>query len=96
MGLFSVVLLLGQRTVSKFLSLDLIGCATIITVACTHSSGSQPIETSSVSKTNVDPPASLRTCAFQPNVITLDKQVLPLPPSDFTWYFGWRSMVSIP
>lgn len=62
MGLFPVVLLLGQHTVSKFLSVDLISCAAYIIVACALSSGpvrpSQPIETSSVTNTNVDPPAS--------------------------------------
>ncbi len=40
MGLLSVVLLLGQHTVSKFLSLDLISCAAYINIACTHSSRS--------------------------------------------------------
>ncbi len=39
MGLFPVVLLLGQHTVSKFLSVDLISCAAYIIVACALSSG---------------------------------------------------------
>lgn len=38
MGLLSVVLLLGQHTISKLLSLDLISCAAYINIACTHSS----------------------------------------------------------
>lgn len=90
MGLFYVVLLLGQHTVSKLLSLDLISCATYITAQPLHENIAEVLSTNRNQLCIKHQSRSACKFAHWQLSSMLSYQagtVVPLPPIFCTWYF---------